>query len=418
MFIEQPSERLCSDPWFTTHKAMEPFDPWSFEHTLDPRELVRAETSAAYALGKLDGRLTSLGDIEERLFCADLVRRTLLGALTQAGYLDAPECFDAWFAGLARGPQRVAEAPSSALGIVRALLADMARHPWKPLALTAQTLERCARFVADAMALSLEEQSCEADATTSALARAYALVEGMPDDVNGPLPFAALAALCTTAAHDQTFAPIEPGIRTYDTGEAWVALAGPRPITPLWALNTTVGSLLARRRSLARALPMPGLFTTERLLMADASDQQALAFAHALEVATTAHLAALDTAHARAARLTQRLAGLRRNSRAGDAWILLAGFAPLGLDQVMDAIGVSRRGTYALSAALTETGLAERQSRQGKVLLVAIKRAQAIETPGPAFSGALGTAVDEFEGAMADLDRLLARTGNQGATGT
>ncbi|WP_144401064.1 hypothetical protein [Novosphingobium sp. MBES04] len=97
---------------------------------------------------------------------------------------------------------------------------------------------------------------------------------------------------------------------------------------------------------------------------------------------------------------------------------MLAGFAPLGLDQVMDAIGVNRRGTYALSAALAETGLAERQSRQGKVLLVAIERAQANEAPGPVFTGALGTAVDELDEAMADLDRLLARTGNQGATGT
>lgn len=397
---------------------MEPFDPWSFEDAVDPRELARAEACAAYALGRLDGRLRSLPPLEERLFCADLVRRTLLGALTQAGYLDAPERFADWFAGLARGPERVAEAPSAALAIVRALLADMARHPWEPLALTAQTLQRSARFVADAMALSPEEHTREVYATTGALERARTLVETLPMDADGPLPFAALAALAATAAHDQTFAPIEPGIRTYDTGEAWVALAGPRPITPLWALNTTVDSLLARRRSLARALPMPGLFTTERLLRADAPGRQALPLAHALEVAATAHLGALETAHARAARLTQRLAGLRRNSRAGDAWILLAGFAPLGLDQVMDAIGVSRRGTYALSAALTETGLAERQSRQGKVLLVATKRAQGIETSGPVFSGALGTAVDEFEGAMADLDRLLARTGNQEATRT
>lgn len=395
---------------------MEPFDPWSPEDTLDPRELARAEASAAYALGRLDGRLATLPALEERLFCADLVRRTLLGALTQAGYLDAPLCFEAWFAGLARGPERVAEAPSAALAIVRALLADMALHPWEPLAETARTLERCARFVGDEVPLSLEDQARETDATIGALERARALVEGMPDDVNGPLPFAALAALAATAAHDQTFAPIEPGIRTYDTGETWVALAGLRPITPLWALDAAVGTYLTRRTALARALPMPGLFTTERLLMADASDQQALAFAHALEVATTAHLAALDTARTRAALLTKRLAGLRRNSRAGEAWILLAGFAPLGLDQLMDAIGISRRGTYALSAALAETGLAERQSRQGKVLLIA--SARAIETPGSVFTGALGTAVDEFDEAMADLDRLLARTGNQGATGT
>ncbi|GAM07537.1 hypothetical protein MBENS4_4533 [Novosphingobium sp. MBES04] len=34
-----------------------------------------------------------------------------------------------------------------------------------------------------------------------------------------------------------------------------------------------MGTHLARRTSLARALPMPGLFTTERLLLADAPDR-------------------------------------------------------------------------------------------------------------------------------------------------
>ncbi|MBH0115207.1 hypothetical protein I5E68_19910 [Novosphingobium sp. YJ-S2-02] len=396
---------------------MEPCDPWSPEDTLDARDLARAQARSAHALGRLDGRLASLPALEERLFCADLVRRTLLGALTQAGYLDAPQRFDAWFAGLARGPERVPEAPSSPLAIVRALLAEMARHPWEPLALTAQTLQRCARFVGDAMTLSPEEQAREVYATSRALDRARALVEALPMDADGPLPFAALAALCTAATHDPAFAPMEAGVRTFDTGETWVALAGLRPITPLWALDVAVSAHLARRKSLARALPMPGLFTTERLLMAHAADRQRLQLALALNVVATAHLAALDTAHARAALLTQRLAGLRRNSRAGAAWILLAGFAPLGLDQLMDAIGVSRRGTYALSAALTEAGLAERQSGQGKVQLVATERAKAKETPGPVFSGALGTAVEEFDDAMADLDRLLARPGNQGATG-
>lgn len=416
--MKRPYNQLCSYRTITTHSGMEPCDPWSSEDTLDQRDLARAKARAALALGRLDGRLASLAALEGRLFCADLVRRTLLGALTQAGYLDAPQCFDAWFVGLARGPERVAEAPSSALAIVRALLTEMARHPWEPLARTAQTLQRCARFVADAIAPSPEEQTRETDATTGALDRARVLVEVLPADADGPLPFAALAALCTAAAHDPAFAPMEAGIRTYDTGETLVALAGLRPITPLWALDVAAGILLAQRTSLARALPMPGLFTTERLLLAHAPDRQALALAHALEVATTAHLAALDTARTRAALLTQRLAGLRRSSRAGEAWILLAGFAPLGLDQLMDAIGVSRRGTYAVSAALTEAGLAERQSRQGKVLLVAIERARANEIPGPVFTGALGTAVDEFDEAMADLDRLLARTGSQEVTGT
>ena len=395
---------------------MEPFNPWSAEDTVDPRELARAETSAAYALGKLDGRLTRLGETEERLFCADLVRRTLLGALTQAGYLDAPERFADWFAGLARGPEHIAEAPSSALGIVRALLSEMALHPWERLARTAQTLQRCARFVADEVPLSLEEQTRETEATTGALARARHLVEGLPPPQDAPLPFEALAALCSAAANDPAFAPIEPGIRSYDTGEVWVALAGLRPITPLWALDYALGHHLSRGGPLAQALPMPCLVTTERLLTRNASVP--LQLAGAVEAAARAHLRALETARSRAALLTQRLAGLRRSSRAGEAWILLVGFAPLGLDPLMDAVGVSRRGTYALRDALREVGLAEARQRRGKVLLEATEDARPSNARAPAASNALGPAVDELDQAMADIDRLLARTGDQEATGT
>ncbi|GAM07591.1 hypothetical conserved protein [Novosphingobium sp. MBES04] len=395
---------------------MEPLDPWSAEDTVDPRDLARAETSAAYALGKLDGRLTRLGETEERLFCADLVRRTLLGALTQAGFLDAPERFADWFAGLARGPEHIAEAPSSALGIVRTLLSEMALHPWEPLARTAQTLQRCARFVADEVPLSLEEQTRETEATTGALVRARQLVEGLPPPQDAPLPFEALAALCSAAANDPAFAPIEPGIRSYDTGEVWVAFAGLRPITPLWALDYALGLHLSRGGPLAQALPMPGLVTTERLLTRSASVQ--LQLAHAVETTARAHLRALDTARSRAGVLAQRLAGLRRSSRAGEAWILLVGFAPLGLDPLMDAVGVSRRGTYALRDALREVGLAEARQRRGKVLLEATEDARPSNARAPAAPNALGPAVDALDEAMADIDRLLARTGDQETTGT
>lgn len=159
---------------------------------------------------------------------------------------------------------------------------------------------------------------------------------------------------------------------------------------------------------------MPAV-TTQRLL--DTERPVPLQLACALQAAASVTLRA-PTRRAAAPGGPRSGARLRRSLRAGEAWILLVGLAPLGLDQVMDAIGISRRGTYALSAALTETGLGERQSRQGKVLLVATERAKAIETPGPVFSGALGTAVDAFDDAMADLDRLLARTGNQGGDGT
>jgi hypothetical protein len=95
-------------------------------------------------------------------------------------------------------------------------------------------------------------------------------------------------------------------------------------------------------------------------------------------------------------------------------WILLAAFAPLGLDQIGSAFGVSRRGTYAIGDALTAAGLTRREIVKGKVLLVA-------EEPR-AISGAAGLsqasarpdqALAEFDAAMAEIDRLLASSSGQ-----
>jgi hypothetical protein len=69
--------------------------------------------------------------------------------------------------------------------------------------------------------------------------------------------------------------------------------------------------------------------------------------------------------------MREHLGHLRSSARAPQVWILLAGFAPLGLDQMTSAFGVSRRGTYAIGDALVTAGLARRASIKGKVLLVA-----------------------------------------------
>lgn len=114
-------------------------------------------------------------------------------------------------------------------------------------------------------------------------------------------------------------------------------------------------------------------------------------------------------ARRRAALMREQLGHLRSSARAPQVWILLAGFAPLGLDQMASAFGVSRRGTYAIGDALVTAGLARRASIKGKVLLVAeAPRRDRVSAPldhAPALSH---PALAEFDAAMGEIDRLLA----------
>lgn len=374
-----------------------------------------AADKCALALGKLDGLLVGLTEAQERLFCAGLLRATLLAALTQAGFLDAPLRFDAWFAGLDRGPEETAQTPCSPYGLVRALLAHLSDHPWPPLAETARTIQTCGRFVADARAPGFDAAR-EAARTTDALAAAAALVERACESDEGPLPFEALARLTALAGADVLFAPAERALRTLVVDGRHVALDAAPAHTPLWALDVALGALLARSGCWHRALPCPGVVTAALLVPGMAPAERALHAAQALAAAAQRLIGLVETARRQAALLAGRLGHLRRQARAPRLWILLAGFAPLGLDQLAAAGGVSRRGTYAVGAALTEAGLARRSRVKGKVLLIAEEHAGAgrgvSEDATP--TTLPGRALAEFEAAMADIDRLLSRHGEQG----
>ena len=119
-------------------------------------------------------------------------------------------------------------------------------------------------------------------------------------------------------------------------------------------------------------------------------------------------------ARRRAALMGQQLGHLRSSARAPQVWTFLSALAPLGLDQIGLAFGVSRRGTYAISDALVSAGLAQRKTVKGKVLLVAD------EPRGDRLSPSLNQAhvipratMAEFDAAIADIDRLLSASSRQ-----
>jgi len=387
---------------------MERFHPLAADADISPEELALTQAECALALGRLDGLLAGLTETEERLFCVGLLRTMLLSALAQSGFADAELRFNAWFAGLDRAPQETPLTPCSAHAVVRALLDQLGLHPWAPLAEAAQTITAAARFGADH-----PMQPEDADAG-EAIARATELASqvGVSGDI--ALPFAGLARLNALLRAEPLFAPLERGSRTFSFGGREVAIEQTAPRTPLWAVDAALGLLLALGGTWTRSLPCPGAMTAHALQPQLWSGERALLAARSLHASVTRLCGLVADARRRAAVIRAHLGHLRSRARAPHVWTVLAAFAPLGLDQMASAFGVSRRGTYAIGDALVGAGLARRESVKGKVLLVAQDPRKDRLSPSLDQAPALPRpALAEFDAAMAEIDRLLVRSSDQ-----
>lgn len=380
---------------------MEPFHPLASDADADPGDVAEAQARCALALGRLDGLLTGLSAPEKALFSWTLLRQVLLGALTQAGFAEAELGFDGWFAGTTRAPQEGPLTPCPAHTIVRALLAELARQPWQPLAEAASVIERCGKFAPDR---PLGEDDGD---PAAALGEAARLVAG--SNLSGQaLPFPALARLADQLRRSRTFAPIERAVALPLFGKgAPIARAAMR--TPLWAVDCQLGHLLAAQIRLSPALPFPGALPAEALAPELWPGERALVLAEALRRSAERHIAAIQQARADCRALEQRLRHLRASARAPQVWLALRGFAPLGIEQLASGFGISRRGTYAVADALVGAGLAARASTLGRVTLSALPPGHGVEVIDAPLSPLPSPLLAEFDAAMADIDRLLAR---------
>jgi hypothetical protein len=383
---------------------MEPFHPLAADADASPEDLALAQGECAFALGRLDGLLAGLADTETALFCAGLLRETLLSALSQAGFADAELRFDSWFAGLGRAPQQTPLTPCSAHAVVRALLGELGRHPWQPLAEAAQTIARAARFVTDGSAKAEDQLACDA------ITAASRLVTRIRACAESPLPFAGLSQLGALLRQDTMFAPLDREHRVLSLAGRDVSVAQTAPRTPLWVVDARLGLLLAACGSCRVALPFPGAVSAEGLRPHLWPNERGIVEAGALAASTQRIIKLIETSRSQVTVMRERLSHLRSSARAPRVWMLLAGFAPLGLDQLGAAFGVSRRGTYAVGDALVAAGMARRETIKGKVMLMAEEphrnAAMAPAAPNPSRPSPV---LAEFDAAMADIDRLLAK---------
>ena len=391
----------CSDVHYTF--TMERFHPLAADADAPPEDVALAQVECAFALGRLDGLLAGLTERENALLCMALLREVLVSALAQAGFTDAELRFNAWFAGLDRGPQETPLTGCSAHALVRALLADLGHHPWPPLAAAAQTIAAAARFSAD------RPPEAEDTLAQEAIQKATALVNRAGADGEPPLPFAGLGRLHILLRTEPLFAPVERAVRSFTLGQRQVAIEQAAPRTPLWAVDASLGRLLAACGAWQLALPCPGAVTAETLQPQLWPGECALVSARSLRASATRLAELVAKARRRAALMREQLGHLRSSARAPQVWILLAGFAPLGLDQMTSAFGISRRGTYAIGDALVAAHLARRESVKGKVLLVAeAPRRDRLSAPLDHALALLHPALAEFDAAMGEIDRLLA----------
>lgn len=397
----------CFDIHYTF--GMERFHPLAADTDAPPEELSLAQGECALALGRLDGLLTGLPDPEKRLFCVGLLREVLLSALAQAGFADAEHRFNAWFAGLDRGPQETPLTACSAYAVVRALLGELSHHSWEPLTDTAQTIALAARFGAD-RPIQAEDALAE-----EAIGRAITLVKQAGADDEIPLPFAGLERLHALLHADPLFAPLERAVQIRSLGHRAVAIEQAAPRAPLWAVDASLGRLLTACGAWQLALPSPGAVTAETLQPQLWPGERALVSARTLHASATRLAELVAKARRRAALMREQLGHLRSSARAPQVWILLAGFAPLGLDQITSAFGISRRGTYAIGDALVAARMARRETVKGKVLLVAKEPRRDWQSASLDQATALPrAALAEFDAAMTDIDQLLARTSGPG----
>lgn len=384
---------------------MEPLTAFAYDDDASAEDAALAEATCALALGRLDGLVAGLSGEEKTLFCMHLLNRTLIAALLQSGFTDAQMLFDQWFAGLERAPQETPLTPCPAHAIVRALLAELGHHPWEPLSEAARMISAAAKFTADGSdndATGLPKEALEAAGT---------LIGEGPLPSASSLPFAALEQLNRRLRQSALFAPVERGAALLPLLGRDVAIERAGIRTPLWALDALLGRLLTSCEAWRVPLPCPGAVTAEALRPQLGPSSRRIVMAERLAASVQGLIELAGTARRQAMRMHDRLGHLRSSARAPQVWMLLAGFAPLGLEQMGAAFGITRRGTYAVRDALVDARMARVETVKGKVLLVATgEHERAIQMSGEKSSALPSPLLAEFDAAMDEIDRLLERS--------
>ena len=383
------------------------FHPLQSDEDAPLEALMTARARAALAWGVLQGGLAHMPLEGADHFCYGLIRRALIDALAQSGFPGADARFSSWYSGLEPVPGVTAHAAAPASLVAETLLTELSLSAWEPLAASAAKIRAAARF----------ERSDRRDAsdTTPAFAveEAARLAAPLANNPDADWPLAVLDRLHSVAAGSPHFAPAERSRQLLDLPSGRVALDQTMPAMPLWALDLAAGSVIARGNPGTRPLPCPGAVRAEALRPELWPRERAILIADAAYKAAQGLTGLLDASYPVVKEMQEPVSRLRSTSRAPALYRMLAGFGPLRPIQIEAALAVSKNGVRDLVAALVKAGLAEMTSHRHQALVraavpsrlrapTAVLGDEAEATPDTNFA--------EFDAAIADIDRLLARS--------
>lgn len=383
------------------------FHPLQSDEDAPFQALMTARARAALAWGVLQGKLAHLTPEVAHHFCCGLVRSALVDALAQAGFPGADAWLSSWYCGLEPLPGVTAHATAPASLIAETLLTELSLSAWEPLAKAATQIRAAARFE--------RNDPCGAPDTTPAFAaqeadRLAAQIENTPD---ADWPLAALDRLHSAAAGSLHFAPAERTRQLLDLPSGPVAFEQTVSAMPLWALDLVAGNLIARNNPGTRPLPFPAAVRAEALRPELWPRERAVLVADAARSAAQRLTGLLDAAWSTVTHMQDSTSRLRSTSRAPGLYRMLAGFGPLRPIQIEAALDVSKNGVRDLVAALVKAGLAEMTSHRHQALVRAAVPARLrvpAAVPADEAEAIPDTKFAEFDAAMADIDRLLARS--------
>jgi hypothetical protein len=394
---------------------------------VDPAELAAATARCYLVLGRLDGAIAHAAPNVVALFALMLVRRTLARSLAAAGYLFTDATFEGWISRIGGPPQGGPGTAAPAPEIAAAVLSELCASKWPALAEAADLVSRAASHFgrggrgndfgapnpADSEALEEWQGAWHCDGLGGVIAAARAvLIDG--DATKSEHDGAPLSMLAERLAKvPAQFAPIERGAAVIetDTGPVVVPLATQQ--SQGWALGIVVGEMFVDLAMMRRPLPFAGAIAPQ-VLRGDC-DPEVRLLRLASDIGQGAHelLEDLETARRLVSRADAALVDARSTSRAPAVFALIAGLGLVTRGQVCDGFKMTAVGADGVLAKLLAAGLiARRPGRAGGFCVAAVAGDGLGSIVGPVVVAIMTSGADELDAALADLDRLLASSGN------
>jgi len=374
-----------------------------------------ARANASLAWGLLHGRLANLPPAIAHHFSCLLVRHALCDALDRCGFRDAAAWLPAWFSGLRPPPGTTAHTAVPAWLLVDAILAELGRATWDPLAQAAEQIRSAARFARDDM------RHHDGMTPFVLLASAETLAARATEQASAPFsandwPLRYLDQLHALASSSADFAPQVRERSMIEAQGQRVGVEQPASPAPLWALEYVPHKGFAQTAPGLSPLPLPGAIRAEALQAHLRPRERAILVANGVETAVLRLSRLLDAAHQATRHWEQHAQPLRSNSRAPMLYRLLSGFGPLCPVQIETALGVSKAGVREVVSVLLEAKLASSTTVSGRKVIAAkddVDKAAFTRSMSPEAvtdpQSHEHSAIAEFDAALAGIDEVLER---------